>query len=369
MTEERSRPVVLLADDDPFILSLYRDKLVRAGYEVESVSDGEEALRWLQRKAPALLLLDLNMPRVNGVEVLRFVRERSSTPELPVIVLSNACTQEMILEVNRLRPSRFLVKRETAPTRVVEAIREVLDRKGSGDPSSGTVATPVIGLEVPAEDPVLMMREIESAPTRETRQEVWIRFYRLIQDSLRELKAAHPLSLSHQFGKALEHFFDDLYVSAQPPHDRTMRSLREAIRLLPDVVSAGKQADAARPARLLLASSEPSFLARFREAVNRPGFESVAVQSDDSVSDLVANNPFDLLLWDLRRASVVEKGIRRVRGLAFGGTLPMVFVLPDDVAQKLGRDVEDAQTHILVYSAPASEWILRLYATLARARL
>jgi len=77
---------ILLVDDEESIHLLYREELEEAGYEVHSAMSGEEALEKLPGVAPDLVILDINMPGIDGIEVLRRMKE--ARPQLPVILSS-----------------------------------------------------------------------------------------------------------------------------------------------------------------------------------------------------------------------------------------------------------------------------------------
>ncbi len=77
---------ILLVDDEDSIHLIYREELEEEGYEVHSALSGEEALEKLKIISPDLVILDINMPGMNGIDVLRQMKE--SKPELPVILCS-----------------------------------------------------------------------------------------------------------------------------------------------------------------------------------------------------------------------------------------------------------------------------------------
>ena len=79
------RPCVLIVDDDPAIIKFLRANLKADGYETLAAMDGAEALEVIERELPDLVILDLMMPKVDGFEVLRRLREWS---QVPIIVLS-----------------------------------------------------------------------------------------------------------------------------------------------------------------------------------------------------------------------------------------------------------------------------------------
>jgi CheY-like chemotaxis protein len=82
---QRARPI-LVVDDDPEVRALVSDVLDEAGYAVELAGDGEEALHVIERSPPRLLLLDIQMPRVDGPSLARELRARLR--DLPVIVMT-----------------------------------------------------------------------------------------------------------------------------------------------------------------------------------------------------------------------------------------------------------------------------------------
>src|SRR5437868_3938441 len=84
----RPRKLVLVVEDDAWIRSFMRDVLCDEGYDVIEASDGRTAIRLAEDQLPDVLLLDIAMPEITGVEVLRHLRSRRRTRKLPVVVVS-----------------------------------------------------------------------------------------------------------------------------------------------------------------------------------------------------------------------------------------------------------------------------------------
>ena len=89
--EEAGVPLksILLVEDSKFMRIANEKALARAGYEVVAASDGEEALRTALARIPDLILLDMLLPKLGGVEVLRALRKNPLTLSIPVVVLSS----------------------------------------------------------------------------------------------------------------------------------------------------------------------------------------------------------------------------------------------------------------------------------------
>lgn len=129
-----ARQRILLVDDDPGIMVAVKQALTTYGYKMTTASDGLEALATFEREQPELILLDLEMPRCNGMEVCQRIREYSATP---IIVLSVKGSEADIVSVLDLGADDYLVK----PFRLAELlarVRAVMRRGGK------TLATKVI---------------------------------------------------------------------------------------------------------------------------------------------------------------------------------------------------------------------------------
>jgi two-component system KDP operon response regulator KdpE len=109
---------ILLVDDDPGIMTAVKHSLATHGYRMTTASDGIEALAAYADELPDLILLDLEMPRCDGMEVCQRIREHSSTP---IIVLSVKGSEADIVSVLDLGADDYLVK----PFRLAELLARV----------------------------------------------------------------------------------------------------------------------------------------------------------------------------------------------------------------------------------------------------
>ncbi len=116
---------ILAADDEEDILGLLRVFLTRLGYEVIVARDGEEALRLARERRPALAVLDVSMPKLDGVEVTRRLRAEDGTRALPVILLS-ALVQPADLERGLAAGASAYLRKPFTGGELRERIEELL---------------------------------------------------------------------------------------------------------------------------------------------------------------------------------------------------------------------------------------------------
>lgn len=119
---------ILVIDDTELIRTIYRDRLSAEGFDVALASDGVEGLAMAVEDPPDLILLDLVMPRQNGLDTLEKLKSDPRTHGVPVIILSNRDDQAEISAGLRLGAVDFLKKVGASPAEVSEKIRAILDR-------------------------------------------------------------------------------------------------------------------------------------------------------------------------------------------------------------------------------------------------
>ena len=117
---------VLLVEDDPSVLEMYRLKLELDGYRVNTALDGEEGLKKAGDLAPDIIFLDIRLPKMDGLEVLRKLRAQEKTRNIPVIILSNYDEEDLVARGLRLGVHEYLIKARTTPSSLSEGIEDWL---------------------------------------------------------------------------------------------------------------------------------------------------------------------------------------------------------------------------------------------------
>ncbi len=117
---------ILLVDDDITLHEMYAERLRAEGYVVVSAYDGEEALSKVYKEKPDLILLDIMMPKINGIDVMKKLRDDDTTKNIPVILLT-ALVQEIDKVKSIMKPcDQYLIKSETMPANIITAIEKSL---------------------------------------------------------------------------------------------------------------------------------------------------------------------------------------------------------------------------------------------------
>ncbi len=118
---------VLLVEDDRFLRRACEKSLHRQGFTISTAADGEEALQAIQAEPPDLILLDLLMPRVTGMEVLRALRSDEATRAIPVVILTNSSKEADICQLESLGVSGYLVKANLSLEELGRQVRQLLE--------------------------------------------------------------------------------------------------------------------------------------------------------------------------------------------------------------------------------------------------
>ena len=121
----------MLVDDDMTLHEMYAERLAAEGYEIVSAYDGEEALTKIAADKPDIILLDIMMPKINGIDVMKKLRSEKETEKIPVILLT-----ALIQEINKIKEMMrdgdgYLVKSEIMPADIVKTIEKSLAAVGA----------------------------------------------------------------------------------------------------------------------------------------------------------------------------------------------------------------------------------------------
>ena len=119
---------ILLAEDDRFLRRACETALTRRGLNVVAAADGEQALALIRAERPDLVLLDLLMPKVTGIEVLRTLKADAGLRDIPVLILSNSSRELEMHDAEALGVVGYLIKANLSLQELADRIIEIVGK-------------------------------------------------------------------------------------------------------------------------------------------------------------------------------------------------------------------------------------------------
>lgn len=119
---------ILLIEDDTFLSDVLLQKLTSAGYIVELARDGSKGLTRMRETMPDLVLIDVFLPLLNGIEVMQEKKEDPVIKDIPVIMLTNSLVGG---EIENLGVDEFLIKAKITPEEILTKVKSVIAKEGS----------------------------------------------------------------------------------------------------------------------------------------------------------------------------------------------------------------------------------------------
>ena len=117
---------VLIVEDDPLMSRMYQKIFTFEGYEVDMAGDGEEGIEKAKTGKPTIILLDVMMPRMNGLQALERLKLDPDTKAIPVVMLTNLAGQQDAETALSKGAVKYIVKSEHEPKQVANMVKEIL---------------------------------------------------------------------------------------------------------------------------------------------------------------------------------------------------------------------------------------------------
>lgn len=120
---------VLLVEDEEFIRDLFKRQLDLSGFTTDAFGTGQDGLAAITKKAYDLVLLDIMLPDINGLQILQQVRQNPATKNLVVILLTNLGQDSVIKQGFELGADGYLVKAAYTPDQIVQEVKNIIAKK------------------------------------------------------------------------------------------------------------------------------------------------------------------------------------------------------------------------------------------------
>lgn len=117
---------ILIVEDDAPIREMYRVKFTNEGFAVQAAEDGLVALNTLESFVPDIILLDVMMPNMDGMDFLVELRKREKYNAIKVVILTNIGDMKTATAMLRIGASEYITKADSTPSQVVDGVRKIL---------------------------------------------------------------------------------------------------------------------------------------------------------------------------------------------------------------------------------------------------
>lgn len=344
---------ILIVEDDKVVSSIYRNKLQNEGYEVDVAGDGDTAIVSIVATPPDLVLLDLGLPKINGVEVLKRIRGNTATAKLPVIVLSNSYVTALVQAAWKAGANKCLSKSESSPRLIANAIHGLLaiSENGIGSDAGIRNAQAVQSSQAwPASTDAVFQSQVRlsllnSAPgfvndlrkhlkilaqagDRERLPADLFDFYRVVHSLTGHAGSAGFVQIANLCA-ALEGLIKELHEKPNKIGASPIRTAAQAIDALARLFGDARQPQSELQRSPLVLVLDDDVIARktLCAALDKAQIRFVSVDSPTVAFNLLEENVFDLVFSDVEMPGMNGfEFCEKVRGLPQHKSTPLVFV-------------------------------------------
>ncbi|HLH56081.1 MAG TPA: response regulator [Verrucomicrobiae bacterium] len=354
---------VLIIEDDQIVANIYRNKLSIEGFNVEIAHDGAAGLECIHQFRPDAVVLDLMLPKMTGVDLMKKVRTETEFQKLPIIVFSNTYLTNMVQEAWKAGATKCLSKANCSPKQLLEVVRSTLTANGTPVPHP-LQARPPGAIEPEEEDQAAaeenaggsapqdvafqaalrkdfveslpasiaqlrgLLQSLIKAPDDETRLKAIQEMYKRIHAFTSNAGMTGMYSLA-QLSDALEALLKELQDKPKNLNASTLRTVATAVDF---VGTLSARADRAEPLqnqipRILVVDDEAISRRAVTYALERGKLKAMAVEDSQSAYNLLLESKFDLIFLDVDMPGMNGFELcSKLRMLPAHKTTPVIFV-------------------------------------------
>jgi len=308
---------ILIIEDDLLVANIYRNKFAVDNYVVETAPDGDKGLALVKSFAPEVVILDLMLPDVTGVEVLKKIRAEPGLQSLPVIVFSNTFLSNMVQEAWKAGATKCLSKANCTPKQVLDVVRNLEQSALGAAAKAAAVEAP------PAEDsfqidvvqsfvaglPSVLsalragMQALARSPDEATRLPRLQDLYRRVHALAANAALAGIQSIT-QMADAAEALLKELYDSPKNITPSTIRTVALCVDFLGILFEQAKQPETRNApiqtkAHILVVDDEAISRRAITHALEKAKLPCVSVESPEVALSMLYERKFDLVFLDV----------------------------------------------------------------------
>ena len=348
---------ILIIEDDQILANIYRNKFAVEGYQVEVANSGETGLAVMRTFKPQVILLDLLLPQMSGIDVIKHIRSEKDFAKLPVIVFSNTYLTNLIQDAWKAGATKCLSKASCTPKEIVEIMRQSIGLSETPTrPNPEAAKAPVAPAQKP-KPPVfsqqadiefqaeLRLAFIESLPaTLNTLRTVLQTLYRANEDveRLKHIYELHRrvhslagnagiagLTLIGQMGAALEALLKELYEKPKNINVSSLRTVAAAVDFLGFLFQSGLGPDKQEipAAKVLVVDDEAISRRAIIYALEKAQLPSIGVHDPNEALKMLKESQFDLVFLDVDMPEMTGFELcAKLRQMPLHKKTPVLFV-------------------------------------------
>ncbi len=346
---------ILIIEDNQIVANVYRNKLVVEGYQTEIALDGESGLKVMRTLQPDIMILDLMLPKMSGVDVIKEVRSEKDFAKLPIIVFSNTYLTNLIQEAWKAGANKCLSKASCSPKEVLDLVRSTIGDSGIMPQSHGAEGAPGEAqraeslTETASQDTAfqadLRKSFVESLPATLSTLRNSLKQLVKAENEMAQLKQIYELyrrlhALTGNAGiaglgqiakmsDAIEALLKELYEKPKGINASTLRSVAAGVDFLGLLFERGTNTDKQdmSPAQILVVDDEPISRRAIIYALEKGHLQSVSAEDPNAALKMLEEKSFDLVFLDVDMPGMTGYELcAKLRSLPAHKKTPVVFV-------------------------------------------
>lgn len=353
---------ILIIEDDQIVANIYRNKFSIEGFQVEIAHDGVAGFETIHSFQPDAVVLDLMLPKMTGVDLMKKVRAEAALQKLPIIVFSNTYLTNMVQEAWKAGATKCISKANCSPKQLLDVVRGIICVNGTNSPAApaeGKPAAPSPAGSAPesaAHSPASSnpdadfqaelrgefvrslpaslaglrnsLQSLVKAPDEKSRLKAIAELYKRIHGFTSNAGITGMANLA-QMSDALEALLKELHEKPKNLNASTMRTVASAVDFLGTLSSQriGDEPETKRASRILVVDDEAISRRAVTYALERAKLKPIAVESSQAAYKMLTESRFDLVFLDVDMPGMNGFELcSKLRILPAHKTTPVVFV-------------------------------------------
>ena len=344
---------ILIIEDDQIVANVYRNKLAVEGYRVEVAGDGESGLRLMRTFHPQVIILDLMLPGISGVDVIKEVRSEPDFAKIPIIVFSNTYLTNLIQDAWRAGANKCLSKASCTPKDVIEVVRLTIGDSGAmtqQKPSSAAEVFPSKSAALTAENDAAFqadlrktfidnlpatlfslrngMQALVKSENEMLRLKQVYELYRQVHALNGNAGIAGLVQIAHM-SSAFEALLKEVYEKPKNINASSIRTIATAVDFLGVLFEKGTLPEKQEipVSKILVVDDEAISRRAIVYALEKARLKSVNVDDPMQALQLLTENEFDLIFLDVDMPVMTGYELcAKLRALPQHKKTPVVFV-------------------------------------------